>query len=107
MCGRRLGPALFVATTVALVAAWQPPSWLFMWVLAFAIFAGFKWLTYREAVVGGLAVPPLTRWLYLFCWPGMSFQEFPSPAVMMRGSNLVFTCLPAVCCWVALKGVSP
>ena len=73
---RWLGPALAVATGIALLGVWQLPAWVFMWVLAFAIFAGFKWLTYCDARVGGLAAPKLTRFLYLFCWPGMSLKEF-------------------------------
>ena len=71
-----LGPAPAVALGIALVGVWQLPAWVFMWVLAFATFAGFKWLTYCEARVGGLVAPKLTRYLYLFCWPGMSLNEF-------------------------------
>lgn len=71
-----LGQVAVAMIGVALVAAWQLPSWVFMWVLAFAIFVGFKYLTYCEARAGGLAASKLTRYLYLFCWPGMSLKEF-------------------------------
>jgi len=84
---RWLGTALTITTTAALVAAWQSPAWVFMWVLAFAIFAAFKWLTYCEAQAGGCAASESTRWLYLFCWPGMSLQEFAGPPVEMRRTN--------------------
>jgi hypothetical protein len=71
-----LGPALAIATGSALLAACQWPAWVFMWVLAFVIFAGFKYLTYCEARPEGPTVPKITRFVYLFCWPGMSFNEF-------------------------------
>jgi hypothetical protein len=51
------------------------PPWEFMWLLAFAIFAGFKWLTWWRA-----------RWhikhagwrsvVYLTAWPGMDAGAF-------------------------------
>jgi alginate O-acetyltransferase complex protein AlgI len=71
-----LGPALAIAACPALLAVWQGPAWVFMWGLAFVIFAGFKYLTYCEALVGRPVVPRITRFIYLFCWPGMSFKEF-------------------------------
>lgn len=82
-----LGPGLAVAIGVALVAAWRLPAWVFMWVLAFAIFAGFKYLTYRDVQAGGLAVPTITRFVYLFCWPGMSLEEFARTPAPMRPTN--------------------
>jgi hypothetical protein len=74
--GGFLGPALAALMGVMLVAAWHWPAWVFMWVMAFAIYSGFKWLTYHEASVQGLAAPTRTRLIYLLCWPGMSLQEF-------------------------------
>jgi alginate O-acetyltransferase complex protein AlgI len=84
-----LGPALVVAIGVALVGVWQLPNWVSMWALAFAVFAGFKWLTYCEARVGGLAAPKLTRFLYLFCWPGMSLKEFARTTAATRQVNSI------------------
>ena len=94
--GRWLGLAPAVAIGVALAAAWQPPAWVLMWVLAFAIFAAFKWLTYCEARVGGWAAPGLTQWLYLFCWPGMSFNEFAQTPTARRQRNSTPSWIAAV-----------
>src|SRR3990167_4372854 len=56
--------AIFVARPVL-------PGWGFLFAVAFSIFYGFKWLTYRRAVVMG-ASPGLKSTIgYLFCWVGM------------------------------------
>jgi hypothetical protein len=124
-----LGPTLAIAAGWAVLAAWQWPAWVFMWVLAFVIFAGFKYLTYCEALAGGPMVPRLTRCLYLFCWPGMSLEEFarataaPPPANSLLdwiaaavktlvGAGLVWAVVPAVPVdawllrgWVGMVGI--
>ena len=52
------------------------PAWIFMWALAFALFAGCKWLTYREAA-RQLANASLLRAAgYLLVWPGMGAKTF-------------------------------
>jgi alginate O-acetyltransferase complex protein AlgI len=85
-----------VAIGVVLIAAWQWPAWVFMWVLAFAIYAGFKGLTFWEAMAQGIAAPTSTRLLYLFCWPGMSFTEFVSaPPESERRNSLRVWLAPA------------
>jgi hypothetical protein len=53
-------------------AAW--PRWLFMWVLAFAIFAGCKWLTWRRTPAVG--VPWWQHLGYLLAWPGLDAGAF-------------------------------
>jgi uncharacterized protein YqjF (DUF2071 family) len=49
------------------------PAWAFMWALAYALYFGCKWLTYRTATVptrsGRVAV-------YLLAWPGMDAEAF-------------------------------
>ncbi len=50
--------------------------WVFMWLLAFALYFGCKWLTYRDALAGGVRASWLTRMTYLLLWPGMSLKEF-------------------------------
>ncbi len=50
------------------------PRWGFMWTLALAIYAGFKWLSWRRT-----PVPNIPRWRhvsYLIAWPGMDAAAF-------------------------------
>jgi alginate O-acetyltransferase complex protein AlgI len=52
------------------------PRWVLMWAVAFALYAGCKGLTYREALTG--RVRP-GRWRaagYLLFWPGMDATAF-------------------------------
>ena len=48
-------------------------GWVFMWLLAGAIWAGCKWLTWRSTAPG-------TSWIrsvmYLFAWPGLDAANF-------------------------------
>lgn len=64
-------PALVLALRAML------PPWAFMWLLAAAIFAGCKWLTWRQARVSGQVAGNWKRAAaYLLLWPGMEPQEF-------------------------------
>lgn len=52
--------------------------WVFMWCLAFAIFAGLKWLTWWKA----RGRMPHSTWrsvAYLLAWPGMDAEAFLNP----------------------------
>jgi len=52
-------------------------SWVFMWLLAAAIFAGCKWQTWWDARVTGPIAGNWTRHAaYLFLWPGMDAGGF-------------------------------
>jgi hypothetical protein len=67
-------PLLFLPTATIL---WIPRDtrWESMWVFAFAIFVGCKWLTWWTGPGG----PPWWRHLgYLFAWPGMDAAAFLS-----------------------------
>ena len=60
-----------VAVILATPAHW--PRWAFMWLLAFVIFFGCKWLTWRRTP----NVAPV--WMhvgYLLAWPGMDAPSF-------------------------------
>ncbi|HUG71584.1 MAG TPA: hypothetical protein VMM76_27825, partial [Pirellulaceae bacterium] len=60
------------ATALILGADW--PAWTLMWSLSFAIYAGFKWLTFADATI---ASPTNARSLaYLLLWPGMDADTF-------------------------------
>jgi hypothetical protein len=60
------------AVLVLTPAAW--PLWAFMWLLALAIYAGCKWLTWRRTPA------PHAGWLrhagYLLAWPGLDAKAF-------------------------------
>lgn len=53
------------------------PSWAFMWLMAIALFLGFKWLTYATSREN--LAPLRTRFLYLAAWPGLAPDEFTRP----------------------------
>jgi predicted DCC family thiol-disulfide oxidoreductase YuxK len=54
----------------------QLAPWVFMWTMAFALYAGCKWLTYRETVRHGLRPGPARTLAYLLAWPGMDAADF-------------------------------
>jgi alginate O-acetyltransferase complex protein AlgI len=62
---------------VLLTPAW--PRWAFMWLLAFTLYAGCKWLTWRRTPA------PAASWgrhlAYLLAWPGLDAPTFLDPAV--------------------------
>jgi Membrane bound O-acyl transferase family len=67
-------PSLFLPG-VAIWLGRSLPPWEYMWVCAFAIFFGVKWLTWwraRETVAPGTA----RSLAYFFLWPGMDARTF-------------------------------
>ncbi|MEY2560648.1 MAG: hypothetical protein QOG51_1063 [Verrucomicrobiota bacterium] len=54
-------------------------AWVFMWLMAFAIFFGCKWLTFGNAICRSGRVCPFRAVAYLFAWPGMDAARFLSP----------------------------
>jgi Membrane bound O-acyl transferase family len=60
------------------------PRWGFMWAMAFALYAGCKWMTYREAQIQGVAMDPGRRLGYLLAWPGMDAAAFFATANRVR-----------------------
>jgi len=50
------------------------PAWCFMWLLAAAIFAGCKWLTWWESA--GWHALPVRSVAYFVAWPGMDARAF-------------------------------
>jgi hypothetical protein len=72
---RTLGP-LVVLTALAWSLRSSLAPWAFMWVLAFAIYGGCKWLTFADALQINRRA---ARWRvigYLFFWPGMDARQF-------------------------------
>jgi hypothetical protein len=73
---RGWGPVIIlpVAVLVFTPASW--PRWVFMWLLAFVILVGCKWLTWRRTLA------PRAQWWqhagYLLAWPGLNAKSFLS-----------------------------
>jgi hypothetical protein len=56
------------------VALFEAPLWAQMWIVAFAIYAACKVLTWQTAAAGN---PPIWKQVaYLFAWPGMDATNF-------------------------------
>jgi predicted DCC family thiol-disulfide oxidoreductase YuxK len=52
------------------------PAWIFMWLLAFSIYFGCKWLTWRRALRQTDRVNRFVSLGYLFAWVGMDARGF-------------------------------
>lgn len=72
----------------------QIPPWAFMWLFAFTLFLGFKWLTY--ATSNAPAAPLPTQLLYLAAWPGLAPDEFTRPLPEPRRPSLTDWLAPAL-----------
>src|SRR5687767_118230 len=70
-------PLALLPSLVVLLAPTDWPRWAVMWALAFAIFCGCKWLTWRRTPVDG--VPAWRHAAYLLLWPGLDPAAFLSP----------------------------
>ena len=80
-CARRwwkgVIPLMVFPCLVPVLAHDYRPRWAVMWLLAFAIFCGCKWMTWRGARIAGAS---LRRNLgYLLAWPGLDADGFLNP----------------------------
>jgi predicted DCC family thiol-disulfide oxidoreductase YuxK len=66
-------------------------AWVFMWLIASAIFLGCKWLTLGNASHRAGRVFPFRSAAYLFAWPGMDAARFLSPDLTPRCSRSEIT----------------
>jgi len=66
--------ALF--TILALVLRNHLPQWVFMWIIAFAFYAGCKWATYKIAIRAHGSPGLSLKLSYVCAWPGMNATEF-------------------------------
>lgn len=84
-------PAKSHADTIANWIGWLPlvilpmgtitlreklPAWVFMWAMAMAIFAGFKWWIWWSAISKGIKTTAWRSIAFLFFWPGMDGVPF-------------------------------
>ena len=85
---------LFPIITIVLRSKMQP--WAFMWLLAFAIYAGCKWQSYWNSRLDFTSTR--RAFGYLFFWPGMD----PAPFATQDAQQA----LPALREWLAATGKS-
>jgi alginate O-acetyltransferase complex protein AlgI len=67
---------LAVLPMAALALRGYLANWVFMWTMAFGLFAGCKWLTYRKAFVLGGGLTTGHALGYLLGWVGMDTAPF-------------------------------
>jgi len=67
---------LCIFTALAISLCGCLPPWGLMWLLSIAIFAGFKWWTWRRATTSGFPTIAARSFAYLFLWPGMDARRF-------------------------------
>lgn len=103
--------AVLPLATIALRGVLIP--WVFMWLLAVAIFAGCKWQTWWEAPAARRARNWRRTTAYLLLWPGMDAQEFFETGVKKRRGQphewlaaLVKALAGIVMIWVGTRVVS-
>src|SRR2546423_9486251 len=75
---------LAILPLFALITKSFLPAWGFMWLMAFAIFFGCKWLTLGIAIARG-RVCPVRATAYVLAWPGMDAARILSPQHSPRG----------------------
>lgn len=76
---------LFVLPLFTIAFRAKMPPWVFMWLLAVAIFAGCKWQTWWEArATGRIAGNWKRSAAYFVLWPGMDAGEFFDDVVEKR-----------------------
>jgi hypothetical protein len=106
-------PLLILPVVALLVRSWMP-RWAFMWAMAFALYAGCKWLTYCEARARGAVSGRLRALGYLLAWPGMDATAFlggtdrlPRPRRSEWVAAAVKTSLGATLTWVVARTALP
>ena len=67
-------PVILLPAAVIVVMPGRAPRWAVMWSLAFAIYCGCKWLTWRRTPVAD--VPAWRHAAYLLAWPGLDAAAF-------------------------------
>jgi len=67
-------PIATLPVTTALFTPGDWPRWVFMWLFAFSIYAGCKWLTWWTTPTGGASIERQLG--YLALWPGLDAGAF-------------------------------
>jgi predicted DCC family thiol-disulfide oxidoreductase YuxK len=105
---------LLILPGLALFFRNQMADWVFMWTLAFALYAGCKWLTFREAKNHGARPGWKLSLGYLLAWPGMAAEEFfdrsqipQKPSATEWIAALAKTALGAILFWGVSRTLLP
>jgi predicted DCC family thiol-disulfide oxidoreductase YuxK len=105
---------LLVLPAVALLLRSVLASWAFMWTMAAALYAGCKWLTYRDARGHGITARRTHVLAYLTAWPGMDAAAFllrtgdePRPSRLEWTAAALKTGGGAACLWVVARAALP
>lgn len=88
--------ALAILPLVALGTKPFLPAWGLMWMMAFALFFGCKWLTLGTALRREGAACPFRALAYLTAWPGMEATRFLAPELAPRCTHPLRTTAFAV-----------
>jgi hypothetical protein len=67
-------PIIILPAVVLMFTPASTPRWIFMWLIAVALFASLKWLTWYTTPVPN--APPWRQLAYLLAWPGMDARAF-------------------------------
>ena len=84
-------PLVVLPLFAGVFRTWVAP-WIFMWGIAFALYAGCKWLTYRVVSRSTSIQNPWRVAGYLLAWPGMdtAFLNREEIPARPRGSEWIF-----------------
>ena len=100
-------PALVLATAVI---GRYFPAWLYMWLLALALFAGCKWLCLRKELAKGVKAGLGIRLGFLFGWIGMDAAEFlagkrdaQNPRAVEWGFATLKIVIGAILLWIVTR----
>jgi hypothetical protein len=82
---RGWAPVIVLPALVLVQTPTEWPRWLFMWLLAGAVYAGLKWLTWQRTWVPD--APAWRHTVYLFAWPGLDAAAFLNPNRLVRSPD--------------------
>lgn len=68
-------PLLIMVLAAAAIGIYVP-AWIYMWAIAVALFAGFKWLSFRKEMAKGTEASLALKLGFLFGWIGMDAGRF-------------------------------
>ena len=102
-------PLVLLPPTAAVIGT-KFPAWIYMWLLAFALFIGCKWLCFRRELAKGTAASRARKIGFLFGWVGMDAAKFLSSGntpAKPRASEWIFAAVKilagAILLWVGAR----